>query len=256
MQATQFVGPKSKEPNFYCHLRRATTTTTKPSKKQSKISPLTVGTPDEVSSPIPSLPSNPPSTQQTSQQLDLHQPPIDRDRTQQQPTDSDIATQFPTAVTTLDLTSLPAFRDLAEMVTNLQVKISDLEQEILNQKCLHKSHTKVLQAQIFDLETNNKTLSDKIASLANYPQNRQDGCNRNQKGRSKPLNSSTAPKVSQQMVYLTLHPHFPLILKITSQAQAIMSPFHPAIHTNPPHIKTHPQIQSPTSVLYGELKIL
>ena len=81
---------------------------------------------------------------------------------------------------------------------NLQVKITDLEQEILDQKCLHKSHTKVLQAQIFDLEANNKSLSDKIASLSNYSQNRQNGRKRNQKGRSKPLNACAAPEASQE----------------------------------------------------------
>ena len=42
------------------------------------------------------------------------------------------------------------------MISNLQAKITDLEQQVLDQKCLHKSHIKVLQAQIFDLEASNK----------------------------------------------------------------------------------------------------
>ena len=70
------------------------------------------------------------------------------------------------------------------MVTNLQVKVADLEQEVLDQKCLHKSHIKVLQAQIFDLEANNKTLSDKLGSLADSQQNWKGGCKQNQKGQS------------------------------------------------------------------------
>ena len=84
----------------------------------------------------------------------------------------------------------PDIRDLAAMISNLQAKITDLEQEVLDQKCLHKSHINVLQAQIFDLEASNKTLADKLTSLANSPQNWKGGSKQNRKGRSKQKGAS------------------------------------------------------------------
>ena len=115
--------------------------------------------------------------------------------TQHKPTESVNSTQFPSSPsTTLDLASSPAsppdIRDLAAMISNLQAKITDLEQQVLDQKCLLKSHIKVLQAQIFDLEASNKTLSDKLTSLANSPQNWKGGSKQNRKGRSKQKGAS------------------------------------------------------------------
>ena len=135
--------------------------------------------------------------QQTDQYSDSHLTPTHQGclgpKTQQEPIvsvtiESDKSTQHPPAPSTIDLVSFPTsppdIRHLTEMVTNLQVKVADLEQEVLDQKCLHKSHIKVLQAQIFDLEANNKTLSDKLTSLADSQQNWKGGCKQNQKGQS------------------------------------------------------------------------
>ena len=59
------------------------------------------------------------------------------------------------------MVSLLEFRAL---VTAMQVKVRNLEQDIIDQKC---PHIKVLQAQIFDLEASNKQLSDNLASRVN-----------------------------------------------------------------------------------------
>ena len=166
-------------------------------------------------------------------------------KTQQEPfvsvtIESDKSTQHPPAPSTTDLASFPTsppdIRHLTEMVTNLQVKVADLEQEVLDQKCLHKSHIKVLQAQIFDLEANTKTLSDKLASLADSQQTGRVVVNKTRKER-------VAKKA-----HPAIQPPSPLIHKILPQALTAMGSFHPVTHINPLHTKTHLQNQRPTSV--------